>query len=245
MKKFVFIIIGCWLAICMSACKITSMVSEKPQGNLSQMTEYTQGDFSYKIQADGVKVIRFSGVEESVSIPEQVNGKSVLSLGKDSFYQRKELKSVFLPDSLTSIEDSVFYRCYSLQEITIPKNVQELGTNPFFRCSALTRISVDDENKYYSDIDGVLFNKDKTVLLVYPEGKESESYTIPDTVTQVDNSAFGYCCEELKDIVIPETVTRMPNQALFTNKENLTLHVKKDSSAEKYAIEYNYFFVIY
>ena len=118
---------------------------------------------------------------------------------------RLEITSVQLPEGLTSIGDNAFYYCISLESITIPAGVTSIGEYAFLVCDALKTINVAAENEHFSDIDGVLFNKSKTILLQYPSGRTEESYTVPDGVTEIGEGAFYR--SGVKNIHLPEGVT--------------------------------------
>ena len=169
---------------------------------------------------DGVEITRFLWTdEEEVVIPEQIDQLPVVSIGDSSFYQSFE-KFLILPESVETINDSAFYRCYYLEEISLGSNIVYMGNNPFFRCSSLKTINVSPENRYFLSLDGVLYNKDQTVLLVYPEGKEDSDYVIPDSVTEIDGMAFGYHTK-LKNIYIPATVQKMPEYNIFIYPDDI------------------------
>ena len=72
----------------------------------------------------------------------------------------------------------------------------------------LSSITVSENNKNYSSIDGVLFNKEKSELLLYPEGKPDTSYVIPDSCISIGRSAFS-SCDNLTSITIPNSVTKI------------------------------------
>jgi hypothetical protein len=76
----------------------------------------------------------------------------------------------------------------------------------------LKEINVDENNKNYSSINGILFNKNQTVLILYPHYSEVIDYTIPDRVTTIGNSAF-FECDSLISITIPDSVTIIGNCA--------------------------------
>lgn len=207
-----------------------------------------ENGYKYEIKEDGtVKIIShdYNEYEDTIIVPEQIAGRPVTGLWRDAFYQHKNTVSIILPSTLTTIERGPFYRCYSLKEIVIPKNVCKISSNPFFRSSSLTRIKVDPENKYYSDIDGVLFNKEKTELISYPEGRLDESYVIPKTVEKLNLDSFGYHTK-LKRLTILSNVTEFPNgnpgNSIFIYPDDITLLVESGSAAEQYAIncELNY-----
>jgi hypothetical protein len=76
-----------------------------------------------------------------------------------------------IPDSVTTIGDDAFYGCKLLTSVTTPNSVTSIGYGVFTDCRSLTKINVDENNQNYASIDGVLFNKDFTEILVHPRGK--------------------------------------------------------------------------
>ena len=150
---------------------------------------------------------------------------SVTRIGKGAFYLCSSLVSIKIPNSVTSIGNDAFGDCRSLTSITIPDSVTSIGNrtgcHAFSWCSSLTNINVSDNNKNYSSIDGVLFNKDKTVIIKYPEGKESKSYKIPNSVTSIGIYAFSDYCSSLTSITIPDSVTSIGEYA-FEGCRSLT-----------------------
>jgi len=131
---------------------------------------------------------------------------SVTSIGWRAFSGCSSLTSITIPDSVTSIGDSAFVGCRSLTGITIPDSVTSIGNDAFSGCSNLTSIDVAQNNKNYSSEEGVLFNKNKTEIIRYPAGRTEKSYTIPDSVTNIGDSAFSGC-SSLTSITIPVNVT--------------------------------------
>jgi hypothetical protein len=105
-----------------------------------------------------------------------------------------------------SIGDKAFARCTALENITIPNGVINIGNYVFAGCNSLQSINVSEGNSNYLSCGGVLFDKSKSVLIKYPEGKKDTSYIIPDRVTSIGDFAFMYCIS-LKSITIPNSVT--------------------------------------
>ena len=153
---------------------------------------------------------------------------SVESIGDDAFYRCARLKSVTIPDSVTSIGWYAFKYCTGLTSVTIGNSVTSIGWYAFENCTGLTTITVKEGNpNYSSDEYGVLFNKDKTLLIQYPIGNTKTSYTIPDSVTRIGRYAF-YNCTGLTSVTIPDSVTSIGDYA-FYNCTGLTSVTIPDS----------------
>ena len=121
---------------------------------------------------------------ESYSVP-----SGVIELGEGSFRGVKYLKTVVLPDGLTKISSAAFYSS-SLTGISLPASVTSIGENAFRPMPQLTAFTVATGNSSFSVLEGVLFNKEKTILIAYPAGNSRESYTIPPGVSEISAGAF-------------------------------------------------------
>ena len=110
-----------------------------------------------------------------------------------------------IPNSVTEIHSNVFWYCTGLTSIEISNSVAVIDNWAFLYCKGLTSINVSKDNTIYSSVDGVLFNKDKTKVILCPEGKKG-AYTIPNSVKEIDYHAFENC-KELTSIEIPNSVT--------------------------------------
>ena len=73
---------------------------------------------------------------------------------------------------------------------------------------------MSENNSSYQSIEGILFSKDATLLHTYPTGKTNSSYTIPDSVTTIGNSAF-FNCYFLTEIILPDSVTTIGSYAFY------------------------------
>lgn len=107
-----------------------------------------------------------------------------------------------IPERCTSLLNGAFRNCSNLKSIYISKNVGKVSNeNVFLECSNLIDIRVDNENQHYSSQDGVLYNKEKTMLIAAP-GKIEEC-NVPGTVKTIGNYAF-FCCKNLKRVALPD-----------------------------------------
>ena len=196
----------------------------------------TYGDLEYSVLDDGtVEITDYNGSAKTVDIPEKINGKSVTSIGDCAFRYCTSLKSITIPNSVMEIGSSAFSGCSSLTSITIlnsvteigvyafkgctsltsitiPNSVTNIGDSTFWGCSSLTAIYVAVDNKNYTSVNGVLFNKDKTALICYPAGKTDKSYNITNSVTSIGDYAFNGC-SSLTSVTIPNSVTEIGGSA--------------------------------
>lgn len=123
--------------------------------------------------------------------------------------------SYVVPSGTKDIWFGAFSDCANLTSVTIPSSVTSIDSDAFRNCSGLTSINVDKANKNYSSVNGVLFNKSKTKLILYPIGKTDRSYTIPTGVTEIGSRAFSFC-SSLTSVTIPSSVTSIGYDAFYS-----------------------------
>ena len=116
-----------------------------------------------------------------------------------AFGWNEQLKEIHLPNSLRVIGDDVFSGCEGLTELNIPAAVEKIYDNAIYDCVNLTAINVDSNNKYYTSIDGVLFNKDCTRLICCPN-RSTDTYVVPSGVEVISEEAFA--SSNVKKIII-------------------------------------------
>ena len=193
-------------------------------------------DYSYKILNDGtLRLYQYEGTDTNIVVPDTIDGRKVTVLGNSTFQyctQASDIESVTLPDSLTTIEKNAFYNCEKLKSVTIPQNVSSIGLAAFVEGlseSSLTEIKVDPENPYFSEKDGVVFSKDGTKLIVFPSGRSGD-YQIPDGTVSVGDYAFYYCVN-VSSITVPGSV-RSLGEGAFGNCSSLTKTVLNEGLEE-------------
>ena len=124
-----------------------------------------------------------------------------------------------IPSVTTTLSDEAFCGSTGLTSVSIPASLTTMGWGNFTYCTALMAINVAAENSVYSSLDGVLFSKDKTSLLVYPGGKTG-AYSIPNGTTSIGNNAF--CGNSgLTTISFPASIKKIADWA-FSGSEALT-----------------------
>ena len=200
----------------------------------------------------------------------QVPG-SVTAIKNGTFRECNNLKKVILNEGVTKIDGSAFIFCSSLEQIKLPQSLVSIGSGAFDNCTSLISVELPDnaiissdtfkECKNLSDIvisdtnnnyivkNGILYNKNMTRILCYPAGIKDTEFSVPDTVTTIDDlafygakalesvdipdsviaintNAFGEC-SGLKEVVIPDSVTSMGEAVFYkcTSLEKVKLSV--------------------
>lgn len=141
----------------------------------------------------------------------------VYSLGKVTFASETNGQTTFYDYEIRNNQAIITNVKFEFKDNTeynsmrIPKEINGYPVIAF-------EISEQDTN--YSSQDGMLFSKDKTILYSYPKGKKLKNYTIPNTVTKIQEWAF-YKCENIETVVIPSGIKLIPCGA-FSYCSNLS-----------------------
>jgi len=153
-----------------------------------------------------------------IVIPESVVYNEITypvgSIEESAFYGCTGITSVTIPNSVTYISSTAFCGCTGLTSMTIPNGVKDISGSAFSKCTNLNAIIVATDNDYYSSVKGVLFDKSKTKIVIYPGGKQG-GYTIPNSVTTIGKSAFDGCIG-LTSVTIPHGVTKIEQSAFYS-----------------------------
>lgn len=139
---------------------------------------------------------------------------------------------------ITSVREFTLNCDDKIKTINIGPNVEFVDTKAFYSCWALQNIEVDENNPNYCDVDGVLYNKDKTEILCYPcdhdeylrqkygyekelykdevtpeYEKDIQTYVVPSSVEKIDEMCFNYA--NLRVIYLPEGLKTIETLSIF------------------------------
>ena len=137
--------------------------------------------------------------------------EGIANIPDEAFKGMSAITSVSIPETVTSIGSSAFADT-KITSLEIGKGVREISPSAF-DSTIIAELKVAEDNEYYCAEDGVLFNKDKTILIAYPPCKEDEEYTIAETVTTIAENAFSEPVY-LEKLHISDKVTSMTNCGL-------------------------------
>ena len=113
--------------------------------------------------------------------------------------------------AVTSIGKNALLWCFDVTQVTLPASVTSIQGNPFRECN-IASFTVARKNPVFESVDGVLFDKQRKGLVAYPRQKKDDAYAVPDGVTFIGESAFGYC-DGLTRVDIPDSVTIIGDHA--------------------------------
>lgn len=163
---------------------------------------------------DGLEEIGFAAFTFCESVSHLEIPESVTVLKEKCFEWMSELTSLRLNESIRVLPTDATTRLYKLESIYFGKGLRVFEKDMFFYLPALKRIEVNSENPKYKSVDGILFSKDCSEIIAYPNGYQGDSYTIPEGVSAISDYCFGNS-NYLLDIRIPGHVKTIGDYAFW------------------------------
>lgn len=223
LAAFIMVITACWTPIPVSAQTSTS------------------GYYTYKV-SDGEAIITDvdTSISGDITIPHELGGCPVVSIGFQAFAFCKDVTSVIIPDSVTFIAASAFCECSNLTGISIPDSVIYIDRAPFSGCSNLVYTTYDNgkylgnaENPYLAlvkasatDISSCMIHPQTKLILdeAFRDCADLTGIQIGENVANIGLAAF-MGCKGLKEITIPDSVTNIDMWAFHdcTNLQKITI----------------------
>lgn len=136
---------------------------------------------------------------------------------------KDKLVSIILPSSITSIGDYAFLGCSGLTSATLGSGLTNIGNSVFSSCNDLIAINVASDNSTYSSVDGILYNKAITSLIMCPLGRTS--VIIPNSVTAIFSDAFDFCTKLVEINVDSDNSNFSSFDGILYNKDKTNLRL--------------------
>ena len=193
-----------------------------------------------------------TGIEE-YTIPVNISfeGYDYDVIGVDLSGIDFDIHSVVISEGIKYIQGMLNYETMNTEYISIPSTVEFIGEMPLSHTAPLKRIDVSEDNPYIVSEDGILYNKDKTILLRYPNSSEITDYYVPDTVehiywfslcwnntlesihlngkeTMIDPYSFREM-KSLKSVEIPASVKLLPRMVFMDSDGIKHIYISKET----------------
>lgn len=171
------------------------------------------GEFAFKDKTaiekisfpDSVRIIEESAFERCLNVSYLILPQSLKIIKKKAFNRCFNVSYVQFNSELEHVEQEAFGYCNKLKNVILNSKLISIDSSEFNNCSQLASICISDTNEYYTETEGVLYNKDMSVLIRCPEGYRADIVIIPDSVTTIESWAF-YKCTKLIDVILPRNI---------------------------------------
>ena len=193
--------------------EVTHNDSAKLRGEVVIPATIIHDGVTYHVTCIGNDALRACPIT-SIDIPE-----GVTKIDDWAFNGCSRLEYIEFPNSLVSLGKWVFYNCKRIKNLNIPRNLTDIAYTALPGLSGLVYYTCSPFNPKYKSVDGILYNKDMTMLVAYPQSAPATSFTIPSSVTTL----YDYClhnCDNLIEVNIPESVTLF-GMNIFSGSDNI------------------------
>lgn len=142
----------------------------------SELTSVKGGNYT----AIGRYAFEYCSSLASIDLP-----KELKNIGSYAFEYCSALTELTLPEDLTALDKEALFNFTGLETLNIGKGLKEIHTPLFNGCKKLQHINVSEENTSFCALDDVLYSKDMSTLIAYPDAKTDEEFFVPEGVTTI------------------------------------------------------------
>lgn len=187
--------------------------------------------FEYTLDDDGnATITKYDGNVRALTIPDILDGYTVVAIGSSAFAKNTYLQSVVIPDTVTVIQESAFAECTNLSQIHLSDNLEYMYDSAFGYCNSLNNVCIPKtlvecySKDFFKDEGGPFRDCINLKNISFEEGITNipkklfyrctgiEKINIPDTVIMIDDRAFKECTS-LKNIQLSNNLTTIGQEA--------------------------------
>lgn len=165
----------------------------------------------------------------SVTIPQKVS-----ALYSDTFYFCSSLEVVNIPDNVRAIDDYSFGSCGNLRSVSFGSGLSYLSSMAFYNCILLEEFVVSPSNQnFYSDSNGVLYDKNMSTIVRFPSNLNIANYSIPNGVTTIGARCFNNN-QHIVNLTLPSTIRTIGFNATneFVNLQSIICPIETPPSTQ-------------
>lgn len=159
---------------------------------------------AYGLENGEITLIVYENDDPIYEVPEKIGGYPVTKLGGGTLITNAE-------------------------QVILPKTITEIASN-YFAGESCKEITVDEQNAYFTSVDGVLYTKDMTELVAYPAAKSATSFTLPDTLKTIRMHAF-LSCQTLEEVILPDSLDTIGTSAFADCQALSRIHIPEGVTA--------------
>ncbi len=187
--------------------------------------------FEYTLDDDGnATITKYDGNVRALTIPDTLDGYTVVAIGSSAFAKNTYLQSVVIPDTVTVIQESAFAECTNLSQIHLSDNLEYMYDSAFGYCNSLNNVCIPKtlvecySKDFFKGEGGPFRDCINLKNISFEEGITNipkklfyrctgiEKINIPDTVIMIDDRAFKECTS-LKNIQLSNNLTTIGQEA--------------------------------
>ena len=169
-------------------------------------TEIDTSVFEYRENEDGtIYISDYNGTEETVIIPSEIDGKTVMGIGVSSFSQCNTMKYLIISEGITDVLDNgfdgTFYSCKNLESVSLPSTLKTIGKSAFSGCIKLSEINLPEGLVSIGDY-------------AFYECVKLNNVVLPDGLINIGCSAFCNC-HSIEKLTVPDSATKITEDAFL------------------------------
>ena len=227
-KKKMFMIIICVVMLALFKIDIKAEVESSELEENVQKSGFCGDELTWQLDEDGILNVYGEGTMFDYYMYDQVS----------PWYEyNSDIKEIKIGEGVESIGSYAFYGS-AAEQIIISSTVRKISDTSLQNCKKAKQIYVNQDNRYFSSLDGVLLDKELTHIIYYPELKDTSKYVMPETVTVIEANAFNEN-ENLLEVVTSKELKTI-KQGAFAYCKNLKNFQFNDKieTIEAWAFEY-------